>query len=221
MRSLIVPLLLVAAPAAAQEQDAQLWIMTSAQLPIEDDLKLEIDTTVRFSDADGGFYESLQALYVTHTLPGDVALSWGYQRNESETDAPKTLENRLRQRIAMPIAAIGRSELRFQLQTEQRFRNDGGDIQYRARPRLSLRIPLGDTDAPQLAISHESFLATHADWSRQRGWARMRNQAGMRVPVAKSLRLELAYLNQYDAPIDGRRAAIDHIAFVQLLWTPD
>ncbi|WP_033922107.1 DUF2490 domain-containing protein [Sphingomonas sp. 37zxx] len=220
MRSLIVPLLLFAAPAAAQEHDAQVWIMTSAQLPIEDDLKLEIDTSVRFSNADGGLYESLQALYVTHTLPGDVAISWGYQRNESETDGPKRLEDRLRQRIIVPIATIGGSELRFQFQTEQRFRHESDQIQYRARPRINLTVPLRDGRGPQLAVSHESFFATRAEWNLQRGWARMRNQVGFRVPVAKSLRLELAYLNQYE-PRHNRRATMDHIAFVQLLWSPD
>jgi hypothetical protein len=209
-----------AVPAAAQEQDAQFWLMTSAHLPLEKDVKLEIDTTVRFSDADGGLYKSLQALYIRHALPGDAAVSLGYQRNESEGDGPKTVENRLRQRINLPIAAIGATQVRFQLQTEQRFRNDGGDIQYRARPRLSLRVPLGDRGAPQLSVSHETFLATRADWNRQRGWSRMRNQVGVRIPAGDALRIEIAYLNQYDPPVDRRRAAMDHVAFVQLLWSP-
>lgn len=217
----LLTLSLFARPAMAQDQDAQLWIMTSAQLPIEDRLKVEIDTTVRFGDADGGLYESLQALYVTHTLPGDAAVSLGYQRNESEGAGAKTVENRLRQRTNFPVASIGPTQLRFQLQTEQRFRNDGRDIQYRARPRVSLRIPLGDEGAPQLTVSHESFLATRADWNPQRGWSRMRNQLGVRVPVGDTVRVELSYMNQYDAPVDERRAAMDHVAFVQLLWSPD
>lgn len=210
----------LAAPAAAQEQDAQAWAMTSAHIPLERDLKLEIDTTVRFSDADGGFYESLQALYIAYTLPNDTALSVGYQRNESEGARAKTVENRLRQRINLPVASIGATQVRFQLQTEQRFRNDGRDIQYRARPRLSLRIPLGDGNQPTISVSHESFLATRADWNRQRGWARMRNQVGLRIPVGDAVRMEVAYLNQYDPPAGGRRAAMDHVAFVHLLWSP-
>ncbi|TKD51640.1 DUF2490 domain-containing protein [Sphingomonas baiyangensis] len=220
----LLPILLALAtvPAAhAQEQDAQLWVMTSAQLPVAERVKIEIDTTLRFSDGDGGLYESLQALYVTHALPGDAAVSLGYQRNESEGGGAKTVENRLRQRTNFPIAMVGATQLRFQIQTEQRFRNDGDGIQWRARPRLSARVPLGDENAPQLTLSHESFFATRVDWNRQQGWARMRNQAGVRIPMGDTLRLELAYLNQYDPPTTGRRAAMDHVAFVQLLWTPD
>lgn len=213
-------LLLAGAPAKAQRADAMSWMVASAHLDIEDRWQIEYDGSLRFSNAQDGLYENLQMLYVTYAVNDDVSVSLGYQRNESAGKPDRTVENRLRQRISLPIMAIGRGELGFQLQMEQRFRNDGQDMQWRARPRLSLRMPFGERRRNALIISHESFISSPADWNRQVGWARMRNQVGARFPAGKDIRMEISYVNQYDATMVGRPHTMDHILQTRVIWAP-
>lgn len=222
MRVLALLPLLLATPALAQVQDAQIWTVAATSLPLEKNLTLDLELSARFSEGEQErLYETLQQLYVTKKLPGGMTVSLGYQRNQSANRSPGTIENRLRQRIAGPLGKIGRGDLRYQLQTEQRFRNDGQDVHYRARPRLFYQYPLTPGGDTLLIASHESFFATRADWTSQVGWFRMRNQLSVRTPVVDDVTIEAAYLSQFEPGKEGARDTLDHIAIVTLSFIPD
>ena len=50
MLRLFLPLVLIAAPAAAQETDSQIWTLGSASASLGDGVELGLETTARFGD---------------------------------------------------------------------------------------------------------------------------------------------------------------------------
>ncbi|GAA0737664.1 DUF2490 domain-containing protein [Sphingomonas japonica] len=208
------------APASAQEQDAKLWLTGVAIVPLEKRLSLDIESTVRFSDADGGLYETIQSLWVTRTLDSGARLQIGYQRNDSARRDPGTIENRLRQQVAVDLAKIAGGTLTGQLRFEQRFRNDGDDVHFRLRPQIAYARPFTPGGPTSWALRHESFFGGKADWNNQSGLFRIRNHASIRHKLNGALQVEAGYLNAVEFGRNGARDAMDHVAVVALTYAP-
>ena len=66
-------------------------------------------------------------------------------------------------------------------------------------------------------MSHESFfLPNSTAWGQRAGYERMRNTAGVMLPIATGVSGDLGYLNQYRFARDGARAQMDHALSFQL-----
>lgn len=207
--SIATLLALAPARALAQDVDERLWLSADAEVALDDDVALELESQFRFGDDAGGHYESIFGAMVT--IPAGAAeLGVGYQTNRTVGADPARREHRLRQQLGFKVARIGRGTLSARLRTEERWRNDGDDVHFRLRPAVSFSHPLGSGGA-KWSLGHESFIGTSADWNRQTGWFRMRNRIGVAVPVAQRLSLSAGYLNQYEWGREGRRDSMAHV----------
>ena len=221
MRSilLVLPAMLASAPAFAQSVDTKGWAVTSATIPIEKDLRLELEGQARFGDAADGMYEFILAGFVSYRISEKATISFGYQRNESSRREPRLLENRLRQQVSGELAKIAGGTLTGRLRFEQRFRTDQDEVQLRWRPQIAYSRAFKQGGKTRWTISHESFIGTEVPWNNQIGYFRMRNQAGIRIPLSKLVSVETSYMNQYEFGRRGRRDTMDHVGIVNLIWS--
>ncbi len=202
-------LLILASPAAAQQVDEQLWLQANAATEVGKEATLTLESIARFGDrADG----------LAHTEFGGLA-SWrpskaieigGGYRHVQDYDHDRRIPNeeRLREQVTVQIAGGFATRLRF----EQRFSSAGPEVGMRVRGQLRFTLPFGNRGVAAFA-AHESFIdLNRTDWGQQRGYERMRHSLGLQFPLAKRLRAEAGYLNQYRFGRHGARDQMDHAA---------
>lgn len=213
MRALLaLPLLFAPLPALAQRTDEQLWLAANASTAIGDRERLTLESIGRFSDRAGGFAHSEFGVLGSVTIAKGVEIAAGY-RHVEDWDQGRALPNeeRLRQMVTVTLG-----NLLTRLRVEQRFNSSGPAIGVRVRPLARFTLPLA-AKGPALFAQHESFLNVNdTRWGQRSGYERMRNQAGVTVPLAKQLSVDIAYLNQYRFGRDGARDQMDHAAVLSL-----
>ena len=201
--ALLLMLSIAATPALGQEVRGEVWAASHATARLGQ-VELSLDSTARF--AEGALYEWTQGGFIG-TDAGGADLAIGYQHifGYAAGRVSRT-ENRIREQASFTLAGPLSARIRF----EQRFRSDGSDMGLRLRGRLHLAQPVGRI---KLVGWHESFFELNdTDWGQDAGWRRMRNFAGIELPLARRLSVQAGYLNQYDFARSGGRDAMANVA---------
>lgn len=208
---MVLPLLLAATPAWAQQQDAQAWEQLNVVVPVAPQWRVTLEEIARISDRQRGIYTTEFGALVGWQVAEGVELGFGYRHVgfHSRNLAPD--EERLRQQI---VVARGRFAGRLRL--DERFSPDGSEIGFRVRPLLRYNQPLG-SERLVVFVSHESFfLPNSTAWGQRAGYERMRNIVGLAFPLAKAVTADIGYLNQYRFARGGARAQMDNALNVQV-----
>ncbi len=212
----------VAAPAAAQQHDEQLWLQVNTNVPLGDGFRVTLEQIARWGDRADGLYTTEFGGILGYKVADNVELGFGYRKvgmhnNGRSPDA----EDRIRQHV---VATFGPVTTR--LRVDERFHPRGDEIGFRVRPLVRYNHKLGDSRW-SLFASHESFfLPNTTKWGQRAGYERMRNIAGVTIPFSKSVSGDLGYLNQYRFARAGNRAQMDHAITLQLtinlgdIWHP-
>ncbi|MES2754103.1 MAG: DUF2490 domain-containing protein [Pseudomonadota bacterium] len=209
-RSILIVAAIGAVPARAQQHDVQLWLQINTNVPLSDRLRVTLEQIARFSDRQDGLYQTEFGGILGYKVAPNVELGFGYRKVGSHNGNTGANEDRLRQHV---VATFGRLTTRFRV--DERFNPRGDEIGFRVRPLLRYNHPLGK--GLGLFASHESFfLPNSTAWGQRAGYERMRNVAGMTVPVGRTLSADLGYLNQYRFARGGGRAQVDHALSLQL-----
>ena len=189
-------LFVIATPAVAQDQDAQLWISAKASAELRDGVELELETNQRFSDDRGGVYESQYVAALAFTIGSGLTLTGGINRVVGRTNGRvQNTEWRPRQQISFPIAKLGPGALSGRIRFEQRFRSDDKETGHRVRPEVSYALPLkGELE---VEFAHESYFNLNGTDFQKAGHERMRNAVRLSHPISKSVDGEVGYMNQY------------------------
>jgi hypothetical protein len=164
----------------------------------------------RGGDAADGVYQLQFGVDVERDLGGGTVAGIGYSYVPNlEGGRITTREHRIRQQVSVPIAQLAGGELAGRLRLEQRWRDDGEDVKFRLRPRVSWTRPIGP-DGLAVRLVHESFVNLNdTDWGGESRYDRMRNQVALRRSLSEGVTGEIGYLNQY---VFGRAGpdAVDH-----------
>ena len=207
MLRFIFPLLLLAAPAAAQRIDEQLWLQANANVLVTDDIAITLESIGRFSDRADGFSHSEFGGLVSHKVGPSVEIGIGY-RHVQDYDHGRRVPNeeRLRQQVAVGLGGGFSTRVRI----EQMFSSAGPGVALRWRQQLRFTRSIGDGGFAAFA-THESFINLN-DTRQRGGYDRMRNAIGLQIPLSTSLRGETGYLNQYRFGRAAARDTMDHVA---------
>ena len=208
---LAMALLSAAAPAAAQQQDEQLWLQVNTNVPLAPTLRLTLEQIARWGDRADGLYTSEFGGILGYKVADNVELGFGYRKVGMHNGRPNDAENRIRQHIAATFGPVI-----TRLRVDERFHPQGNEIGFRIRSLIRYNRKLG-TKGYALFISHESFIAANTTrWGQRAGYERMRNNVGVMIPFSKSVNGDLGYLNQYRIARNGNRAQMDHALAFQL-----
>lgn len=203
--------LLMASPALAQQQDGQLWFQANTSLPVANRVRLTLEQIARFSDRQGGLFQTEFGGLVSYRVLDGVEIGFGYRKVGSHNGNRNADEDRLRQQI---VGTFGPVSTRFRV--DERFDPRGPEVGIRIRPLLRVNRRLG---AGRLALfaSHESFfLPNSTDWGQRAGYERMRNIVGVVLPIGRDVAADVGYLNQYRFGREDARSQMDHALTVQL-----
>jgi hypothetical protein len=193
-----------AAPAHAQEEDAQLWTSATADFELGEDTNFTSQAVARFSDAAEGLAERQLQVDLETGVGGALRVGGGYSYVTRYEDGElASREHRVRQQVSAELGEVLGGRIEGRLRLEQRWRDDGDDVMLRLRPRLSWAREIGRDDL-ELRLWHESFIQLNdTDWGGEAGYARLRNQVSLRRSLAKSVAGEVGYLSQYSLSGQG------------------
>lgn len=201
-----------AAPALAQQQDRQLWLQVNTNVPIADDVRLTLEQIARTSDRQGGLYQTEFGGLLALRVARGVEIGVGYRAVGAHNRNSAADEDRFRQQV---VATFGPVTTR--LRVDERFSEGGSETGFRVRPLVRYNHRLNPGGGVALFVSHESFfLPNGTRWGQRRGYERMRNIAGVTLPIGRAVSADVGYLNQYRLPRGGARAQMDHALTMQL-----
>lgn len=202
--------LTLAAPASAQQEDAQVWLQVNTAVPLAERWRVTLEQIGRFSDRQEGLYQTEFGGLLGWRVADGVELGVGYRKVGFHNANTAANEDRLRQQVVASFGAVT-----TRLRVDERFHPNGDEIGFRIRPLVRFNRPVGDGVA--LFVSHESFyLPNGTSWGQRRGYERMRNIAGVAVPLSRQLAADMGYLNQFRFGRGGARDQMDHALTVQL-----
>ena len=209
--ALLLPLLLVGAPAWAQQHDAQAWEQLNVIVPVAPRLRVTLEEIARTSDRQGGIYTTEFGALLGLRVAKGVELGMGYRHVGFHNRNLAPDENRLRQQVVLSSGHFA-----GRLRLDERFVPGGGEIGFRVRPLLRYNLPLGATRTA-LFVSHESFILPNSTrWGQSAGYERMRNIVGLAFPLGKAVTADVGYLNQYRPLRGGALAQMDHALNLQV-----
>lgn len=213
MRPLLLAALLLAAPAAAND-DVQLWTTALAQGPVAGNLVLWLEGQPRFTDDAGRLGQLIIRPGVGLKLAPDTFVHAGYhfQRN-TPLGGTATSEHRFWQQAVVPLVRNDRLLLLTRTRLEQRTFEGAEDLGWRLRVQARAQFNPRGTLRP--VISSETFVALNStDWGARAGFDQQRTFAGLGVAIGPRLLLEGGYMNQLIARPGPDR--MNHVANVTL-----
>lgn len=209
--ALVIVAASAAAPAQAQQHDPQVWFQANTNVPLADHVRVTLEQIARTSDRQEGLYQTEFGALLGFRILKGVELGVGYRKVGAHNGNNAGNEDRLRQQV---VATVGPVVMR--LRVDERFADRGSEVGFRVRPLVRYNHRIG-RDGWAVFVSHESFyLPNTTDAGQRRGYERMRNIAGVAVPLGKRMIADVGYLNQYRFGRGGARAQMDHALTVQL-----
>lgn len=203
--------LFTAAPAMAQQEDVQAWEQLNVVLPVAKGVRVTAEQIARTSDRQAGIYTTEYGVLVGVQIARGVELGIGYRHVGFFNANTAADEDRIRQQIVM-----SRGRFAGRLRLDERFNPGGAEIGFRLRPLVRYNLPLGKSRL-SLFASHESFILPNSTvWGQRAGYERMRNIAGINLPIGRALSADIGYLNQYRLGRGGARTQMDHALTLQL-----
>jgi hypothetical protein len=212
-----LPLLLLATPALAQRTDDQLWLQANGNVPLGGPARVTIESIARFGDRAGGLAHTEFGGLFNWKLSKSVEIAAGYRHVEDyDHDRQLPNEERMREQVLVQLNHLLTARVRL----EQRFSSAGPDTGHRVRGQLRLVLPFNQAGVALTAANETFENLNDTGWGQRTGIERMRNSVGLQFPLARLVRGELLYMNQYRFGRAGARDQMDHIASFTLTLRP-
>jgi hypothetical protein len=210
-------LALTAAPAAAAEDDGNVWLGQFATINATDKVYVRLEVQERFTNDAERLGQLLLRSLVGYRITKDVNIGAGYAFVLTDPVGPVELnEHRFYQELNVRLLSTeGGVTLDSRTRLEQRTFEEREDTQWRLRQFVQLRVPVSGNN--KIVAYTEPFIDLDEGSVQRGGLSIWRNFVGVSVPLAKGIEVVPGYLNQYVVR-DGRDRS-DHTANVNLFMT--
>lgn len=208
----ILAVLAIAPPAAATEDDFNVWTGQFAIVDVDPSGKWFVrgEAQERFTNDAGRLGQLLLRSLVGYRLDNRASIGAGYAFIfTNPSGAASSNEHRVYQELNFRlISTAGGLTLDARSRLEQRFFEEGGATGWRYRQFVQLRAPIGDRK--RFVAYTEPFVGLNETRFNRPGLAIWRNFAGVALPLGEGIEIVPGYLNQYVVR-DGQDR-IDHTA---------
>jgi hypothetical protein len=216
---LVAPALLAlsAAPAAAAEDDGNVWLGQFATINATDKVYVRLEAQERFTNDAERLGQLLLRSLVGYRITKDVNIGAGYAFVLTDPVGPVELnEHRFYQELnGRLLSTEGGVTLDSRTRLEQRTFEEREDTQWRLRQFVQLRVPVSGNN--KIVAYTEPFIDLDEGSVQRGGLSIWRNFVGVSVPLAKGIEVVPGYLNQHVFR-DGRDRS-DHTANINLFMT--
>lgn len=216
---LVAPALLAltAAPAAATEDDGNVWLGQFATINATDKVYVRLEAQERFTNDAERLGQLLLRSLVGYRITKDVNIGAGYAFVLTDPVGPVELnEHRFYQELNVRLLSTeGGVTLDSRTRLEQRTFEEREDTQWRLRQFVQLRVPVSGNN--RIVAYTEPFIDLDEGSVQRGGLSIWRNFVGVSVPLAKGIEVVPGYLNQHVFR-DGRDRS-DHTANINLFMT--
>ena len=209
-RAALALLFLCISPAArAAEDERQLWLGASASTKATPGDIVVIDIGHRFRRDQSGGEQQLARIMLDHAVADGVQIGGGFAFFHSGPEQ----ELRTFQQLTF-THGIWQSRTRL----EQRFFDTADEASWRLRQRVQASVPIDTAKRWTLVAAGELFFhLNRAKPSDKSGLAVMRQQAGLRHALSKSIDIQALYMRQQTFR-DDRPDAVAHVPWLTLSW---
>lgn len=212
---------------AQQTEDSGIWLggFANGRLPssLNNDRgawRLWMDVQARFGDDASSFSQGVLRPGIGYTV-GRGWTVWGgyaYIRTDPPYSTSTTTEQRIWEQVIWS-GAIGATAVSSRTRMEQRFVSTGSETGWRLREFVKVVRPLDSRRIWSAAVWDEYFLNVNStDFGATAGPDRNRFFVGPSVSLAKTVFLEIGYLNQYTFRSNGPDKN-DHLLATNLFWS--
>ena len=210
-------LALSATPAAAAEDDGNVWLGQFATINATDKVYVRLEAQERFTNDAERLGQLLLRSLVGYRIDKDVNIGAGYAFVLTDPVGPVELnEHRFFQELNVRLLSTeGGVTLDSRTRLEQRTFEEREDTQWRLRQFVQLRVPVSGNN--KIVAYTEPFIDLDEGSVQRGGLSIWRNFVGVSVPLAKGIEVVPGYLNQHVFR-DGRDRS-DHTANVNLFMT--
>jgi hypothetical protein len=193
----VLVLACLAAPAAATNDAAEVWMNPSVSFDLDQDTGLEIEAAKRLRDADDGRADTYFArLWLNQDVAENATLSGAIERRVNDGGSDET---RLIQQLS-----TSHGYLRTRLRLEQRFVDGADRMGLRVRQRLGVSVPIDANERWKFKTDAELFLTLRSTSDGgDDGLTGLRTQIGVSYDISDRLTLSAAYLRQQDFDNSG------------------
>ena len=193
LAALLIPLLGLAVPASASDEDFELWLNPSVEFGLDDDTAVELETAQRFRDSANGRIDTYFArLWLKQDVSDSLSLAGAVERriNDGGRDELRLIQQ----------ASAKYGILRGRLRLEERFQEDrDGRMGLRLRPRAGVSVPLSEDGRWSGGADAELFWTLRSTSAGgDTGITGLRTQIGVGYDVSDTLAVSLKYLRQQD-----------------------
>jgi len=210
-------LALSATPAAAAEDDGNVWLGQFVTINATDKVYVRLEAQERFTNDAERLGQLLLRSLVGYRIDKDVNIGAGYAFVLTDPVGPVELnEHRFFQELNVRLLSTeGGVTLDSRTRLEQRTFEEREDTQWRLRQFVQLRVPVSGNN--KIVAYTEPFIDLDEGSVQRGGLSIWRNFVGVSVPLAKGIEVVPGYLNQHVFR-DGRDRS-DHTANVNLFMT--
>lgn len=217
----LMPLAVIAcllpAPAAAAEEDLNLWLGQFVTINATDTVYVRLEAQERFTDDADRLGQLLLRSLVGYRIGERASIGAGYAYVRTDPAGPARLdEHRFYQELNLRlIETEGGVTLDSRTRLEQRTFESREDTSWRMRQFVQLRVPVSERN--KLVAYTEPFIELNRTGVQRGGLSVWRNFVGVSVPLAKGVELVPGYLNQHVVRAGADRS--DHTANMNLFMS--
>jgi hypothetical protein len=190
-------LVAVASNSTAFAQTIQPWPDVIVSVPATRDVLVSGEVIGRIAD-DQRTSQLETRVQIGHAFSQKVTawIGWVHFENYNSATLPRGHENQGVEQINWNIGNAGRIHISTRTRLEQRFITGVDTTSWRWRQQLRAAMPLGAKGAPSAIFWIEPFIALNETASQRRTLDQLRSFAGLSMPIARRVDLEIGYLNQ-------------------------
>jgi hypothetical protein len=205
-------------PASARDDEAQLWILPTAKIPLTSDISAIAEGGVRYSESADGLAQIFARGSVQVAVSDDLSLAIGYGHFQNYQSQHRTgTEERPFQQLNWTIGKALGGEWGSRTQLEERMFSESSRWDVRLRERISFRgAPIGSSSIRPDFSGEFLFNLNRTSSGQAAGINSIRGKAGLSAPLAKHLDISLAYLGLY-VPRSGEDRML-HVALTGMTY---
>tara|TARA_R110000824_G_scaffold320270_2_gene507233 strand:+ start:144 stop:836 length:693 start_codon:yes stop_codon:yes gene_type:complete len=206
-------------PASARDDEAQLWILPTAKIPLAENMSAIAEGGVRYSESADGLAQIFARGSVQVKFSDNMSFALGYGHFQNyQTHRRSGTEERPFQQLNWAMGKALGGDWSSRTRLEERMFSGSHQVDVRLRERISFRgAPIGSSNIRPDFSGEFLFNLNRTTGGQSSGINSVRGKAGLSAPIAEHLDISLSYMGLY-VPRTGEDRML-HVALTGMTYS--